>query len=186
MSRIELFLIAIGLSMDAFAVATCRGLKMKKINIKHALFIALCFGFFQAAMPLLGWGLGSQFRSAIEQYDHWVALILLSIIGGKMIYEGNHMEEESAEEECLKPKELLIMGIATSIDALAVGISFAVLPGIPIGSTVVLIGLTTFVISFAGVLMGHKVGTALKSKAEIVGGLILIVIGIRIVVEHLL
>jgi len=183
----ELFLVGVGLSMDAFAVAVCRGLNMRKINYKHAGIIALFFGGFQALMPLIGWLLGSQFAEYIEAFDHWIAFILLAIIGGKMIWEVIKGEEDGCEtcgEDKLDLKQLLVMAIATSIDALAVGITFAFLR-VSILPAVSLIGVTTFVLSFIGVAIGNRFGSKYKSKAELAGGIVLILIGLKILLEHL-
>lgn len=181
----ELFLIAIGLSMDAFAVAICKGLQMPKMNFRHAAVIALFFGGFQALMPLLGWLLGRQFESYITSIDHWIAFALLAVIGGKMVVESFKKEQE-AETTLIKLdlKELLVLSVATSIDALAVGITFAFLK-VQIVPAVSLIGLTTFVLSALGVFIGHKFGAKYKSKAELAGGIILILIGVKILLEHL-
>ena len=186
MGFVELFLIGVGLSMDAFAVSICKGLNMKKINYKHALIIGGFFGGFQALMPFVGWALGSQFEQYIESVDHWIAFILLAFIGGKMVYEavkGGDDDEEGAEnEEKLDIKELFMLAIATSIDALAVGVTFAFL-GVSILTSITLIGLTTFVISVGGVVIGNKFGSKYKSKAEIAGGVILVLIGLKILLE---
>ncbi|MBU3804888.1 MAG: manganese efflux pump MntP family protein [Candidatus Cellulosilyticum pullistercoris] len=187
MGIIELILIAIGLSMDAFAVAVCKGLCMRKINYKHTLIIALFFGGFQAIMPLIGWVLGKQFEQYITSVDHWIAFGLLVLIGGKMIWEVFKGEEEEAAcsyVEKLDLKELFILAIATSIDALAVGITFAFLK-VNIWMPISLIGVTTFGLSMVGVIIGNKFGEKYKSKAELAGGIILILIGFRILLEHL-
>lgn len=187
MGIIELILIAIGLSMDAFAVAVCKGLCMRKINYKHTLIIALFFGGFQAIMPLIGWVLGKQFEQYITSVDHWIAFGLLVLIGGKMIWEvfkGEEEEEACSYIEKLDLKELFILAIATSIDALAVGITFAFLK-VSIWMPISLIGVTTFGLSMVGVIIGNKFGEKYKSKAEIAGGIILILIGFRILLEHL-
>ena len=188
MSTLELILIAVGLAMDAFAVAVCRGLKMKKLNYAHGTVIALFFGGFQALMPLIGWFLGFKFEQYIVSIDHWIAFILLSFIGGRMIYEA---VKDGNEDECgccgsgkLDLKELTVMAIATSIDALAVGITFAFLR-VNIVLSASLIGVITFAICFAGVVIGHVFGSKLKNRAEIVGGVILILIGIKILLDHL-
>lgn len=187
MGLVELFLIAVGLSMDAFAVAVCKGLAMKgKVNRGHALTIALFFGGFQALMPLIGWALGRQFEGYITRIDHWVAFVLLAVIGGKMVWEalreGEACPAEAAER--LDLKELTVLALATSIDALAVGITFAFLKA-DIALSVTLIGLTTFLLSLAGVCIGHTFGARFKQKAEIAGGAILILIGLKILLEHL-
>ncbi len=183
MTLFELLLIAVGLSMDAFAVAVCKGLSMKKIDRGYTFCIGLFFGGFQALMPLLGFYLGSRFASSIERFDHWVAFILLAVIGGNMIKESR----ESAEEEEYKGvdfKELTIMALATSIDALAVGITFAFLY-VKIIPAVSLIGVTTFLLSVVGVLVGNYFGAKYKSRAEFTGGVILVLIGTKILLEHL-
>lgn len=185
MGFLELFLIAIGLSMDAFAVALCKGLNMRKINYRHAFVIALFFGGFQALMPLIGYLVGRQFEQYIVSVDHWVVFALLLFIGGKMVYEaikGN--EEEDPCSSRLNIKELLIMSIATSVDALAVGISFAFL-GVSILPSISLIGVTTFLLSLLGVVVGNRFGSRYQKRAEIAGGVILILIGVKILLEHL-
>ncbi len=180
----EIFLIAVGLSMDAFAVSICKGLKMqKKINAGQTALIALFFGGFQALMPVVGWFLGSSFKNYIESIDHWVAFFLLAIIGGKMIYDSFHDDDEK-EDKPFSIKELLLLAIATSIDALAVGITFAIIKT-NIWMAVAIIGITTFVLSAAGVFIGHKFGAKYKSKAELAGGIILVLIGVKILLEHL-
>lgn len=180
----EIFLIGIGLSMDAFAVALCKGLNMKKVNYVHTVIIALFFGGFQAIMPYLGWVLGKQFEDYIVSVDHWIAFGLLLYIGGKMIYEAFHGEEEEETDDKLDLKELTIMAIATSIDALAVGITLAFLQ-VNIISSITIIGITTFCLSIVGVLIGNRFGMRFKNKAEIAGGVILILIGTKILLEHL-
>lgn len=183
----ELFLIGVGLSMDAFAVSICKGLAMEKVNKKQAVVIGLYFGGFQGLMPLLGWALGISFQQYITSIDHWVAFVLLAFIGGKMIVEAVRDEdvEEIGEKDLpLNHKELLLLAIATSIDALAVGISFAFLD-IPILEAVIIIGCTTFVLSIIGVVVGNFFGTKYKKKAEIAGGIILLLIGLKILLEHL-
>lgn len=186
MGLLELFLIAVGLSMDAFAVAVCKGLCMRKMRYGQAVVIALFFGGFQALMPLIGWLLGKQFEQYITSIDHWIAFVLLGIIGANMIREalGKDEEEACAADERLNLKELLLMAIATSIDALAVGITFAFLQ-VSIGPAVAFIGCTTFVLAFVGVCIGKVFGAKYKSRAEFFGGLILILIGLKILLEHL-
>lgn len=188
MSFIDLFLIGVGLSMDAFAVAICQGLSMTRIKWGHALTVGLYFGGFQALMPFIGWMLGSQFADRIQQYDHWIAFILLVLIGGNMIREAlSGDEEDAAQAETdlrLDHKKLFLMAIATSIDALAIGVTFAfletaILPAIGI------IGCTTFCISVAGVAVGCWFGARYKKRAEITGGAILVLLGIKILLEHL-
>ena len=185
MSLIELFLIAVGLSMDAFAVAVCKGLGMEKVNKRDALLLGAFFGGFQALMPLTGYLLGSQFASYIERFDHWIAFVLLAFIGGNMVKESREQEEEEAENcENISYRELLTLAVATSIDALAVGVSFAFLH-VSIGPAVTFIGCTTFVLTLAGVWVGNLFGSRYKSRAELTGGIILILIGVKILLEHL-
>ena len=185
---LTIFLTGVGLAMDAFAVSICKGLTMKKVTVKNAVIIAAFFGIFQALMPFLGWLLGSQFEQYIRNIDHWIAFALLAFIGGKMIFECLTEKEEDNENTPfqLNIKELFVLAIATSIDALAVGITFAFLGSeISIYESIAIIGITTFVISFAGVYIGKLFGGGLKKKAEIAGGIILILIGVKILLEHL-
>ena len=187
MTLLEIFLIGIGLSMDAFAVAICKGLAMPdKVDRKGALLIALYFGVFQAVMPTLGWLLGSQFARYVTQMAPWIAFVLLAWIGGSMIRESLSKEEkEEAEMGAVSHKELLVLAVATSIDALAVGVTFSMLElAVSIGAAVALIGCTTFVISLGGVYVGNVFGARYKGKAEFVGGAILILIGVKILLEH--
>ena len=188
MGLIELFLIAVGLSMDAFAVSICKGLGMRKVNKKQALVIGLFFGGFQALMPFVGWLLGSQFEKYITSIDHWIAFILLGIIGGKMIVESVKPDKEDDEvkemDAPLDLKEMFVLAVATSIDALAVGITFAFLD-YPIVEAITVIGITTFVISIGGVYVGSFFGNKYEKKAEFVGGLILVLLGVRILLTHL-
>ena len=199
MHLLELFLIAIGLSMDAFAVALCSGLTMPKATIKKALIVGLYFGLFQAAMPLLGYLLGTQFADKIAAFDHWIAFALLCFIGGNMIAESFKKEgctdrdcptEECTDRECpkkkevsLKPAVMLPLALATSIDALAVGISFAFLD-VNIVPAILSIGLITLTLSILGVKIGNIFGVRFKSKAELAGGIILVLMGLKIVLEH--
>lgn len=185
MGLLELVLIALGLSMDAFAVSLCKGLSMGKLRFRNAVVIALFFGGFQAAMPLLGWLLGKQFESYITSVDHWIAFGLLSFIGGKMIYEVLKKDRcPVVSGDILRIKELFLLAVATSIDALAVGITFSFLHVLIIPA-VSLIGAITFVTSLVGVCIGHNYGSKLKSKAELAGGVVLIIIGLKILLEHL-
>lgn len=184
---IQLFFIGVGLSMDAFAVSVCKGLGMKKVNKKQCLVIGLFFGGFQALMPLIGWGLGRQFSRYITSIDHWIAFILLVYIGGKMAVESLKKEEETVIEKTDQPldlKEMLLLAIATSIDALAVGITFAFLQT-PIAEAIAIIGITTFLLSIFGVYAGNIFGNKYEKKAELAGGIILILIGCKILLEHL-
>ena len=183
----ELFLIGVGLAMDAFAVFVCKGLAMNKVNKKQAVVIGLYFGGFQALMPFIGWFLGVSFQKYITSIDHWIAFILLVFIGGKMILEAvkePDIEEIREKDPPLDHKEMLMLAVATSIDALAVGITFAFLDT-PIVEAVVIIGVTTFALSVFGVFVGNFFGTKYKKKAEIAGGIILILIGVKILLEHL-
>lgn len=197
MGLAELVLLAVGLSMDAFAVSICKGLGMKKINLKVAVVLGLFFGGFQAGMPVIGWALGSQFMGIIGPIDHWIAFILLAFIGGKMLWEAFTEDEDEGEgegededegdgkdAEKIDLGEYLILAIATSIDALAVGISFAAL-SVDIMPAVSLIGITTFIFSVAGVAIGHTFGARYEKPATIVGGVVLIFIGLKILLEHL-
>ena len=183
----ELFLIGVGLSMDAFAVSICKGLAMEKVNKKQAFIIGLYFGGFQALMPLIGWFLGIRFQQYITSIDHWIAFVLLVFIGGKMIVEAVRdpdVEEIGKKDPPLDHKEMFLLAVATSIDALAVVITFAFLDT-PIVEATVIIGLTTFFLSILGVVVGNFFGTRYKKKAEIVGGIILVAIGVKILIEHL-
>ena len=185
---IELFLLGIGLAMDAFAVSVCKGLGMRRLNKKQTLIIGLYFGGFQALMPLIGWLLGSQFQKYITSIDHWIAFILLSFIGGKMMIEAirewNEEETVDVMDTPLDHKNMLVLAVATSIDALAVGITFAFLDT-PIIEAITIIGITTMVISIIGVVVGNFFGSRYKSKAEFIGGLILVLLGLKILLEHL-
>ncbi len=184
----ELLLMGIGLAMDAFAVSICKGLGMTKLNKKQATVIGLYFGGFQALMPFIGWLLGSQFKQYITSIDHWIAFLLLGFIGGKMVVESirewNETEDITVEDRPIDHKEMFILAVATSIDALAVGITFAFL-GTPIVEAIVVIGVTTFLISVIGVAVGNYFGSKYKSKAELAGGLILVLLGLRILMTHL-
>lgn len=188
MGIIELALIAVGLSMDAFAVSVCKGLGMKRLDMGQALVIALFFGGFQALMPLAGWALGSGFQSYIEPVDHWIAFALLAFIGGKMLYDALHEEDGdepvAGEAARLDLKEILMLAIATSIDALAVGVSFAFLQ-VDIVPAISLIGVITFALSLVGVAAGHQFGARFEKPATVVGGVVLILIGLKILLEHL-
>lgn len=184
MSILELILIGIGLAMDAFAVSICKGLAMRKFDYKMAGTLALSFGGFQALMPFLGWLLGSQFAHAIEAYDHWIAFALLMIIGFQMLKEGLSTKEDDEISNVTSFKELMMLSIATSIDALAVGVTFSFLK-VSIGFAIAVIGIITFIISFAGVKIGNVFGTKYKQRAEIFGALVLMAIGTKILLQHL-
>ncbi|AYE35131.1 manganese efflux pump MntP [Clostridium septicum] len=201
MSFLSIFMMGIGLSMDAFAVALAKGMNLRKNLTKNAMKIAIFFGVFQGVMPLIGWWAGRYFESYIKSFDHWIAFILLGIIGGKMIYESVKGENEDdikcdeikeevsvdtniEENEELNNKNLIILAIATSIDALAVGVSFAFL-SVNIAPAITIIGLITFTLCIIAVLIGKKIGGLLQKYAEIIGGVILILIGTKILIEHL-
>ena len=180
----ELLLIAVGLSMDAFAVSVCKGLGMRRLNVRVALVLALLFGVFQAGMPVIGWLLGSQFLWLIEPVDHWIAFVLLGFIGGKMILDAvRGEEEESGVVDRVAWGEFLMLAVATSIDALAVGISLAAL-NVEIVPSVLIIGVVTFVLSLVGVLVGHLFGSRFERPAQIVGGVVLVLIGVKVLLEH--
>lgn len=186
----ELLLLALGLSMDAFAVSICKGLAMKKATVKASATCGLWFGGFQALMPLIGYWLGSFFAGAIEAVDHWVAFGLLAVIGINMLKEA--MEEDQEGPSCpvdgkvdLSPRTMFILAVATSIDALAVGISLAMAGSVNIWAAVILIGAFTFAMSAAGVQIGNIFGSRFEKKAQIAGGLILIALGLKILLEHL-
>lgn len=182
MSFAELFVIGIGLSMDAFAVSVCKGLSVGKIKIKHMLLAGLWFGGFQALMPLIGYFLGSAFEQYVVSIDHWVAFILLAVIGGNMVKESR--EKANEQNASFSFLTMLVLAVATSIDALAVGITFAFLQ-VDIWEAITVIGCTTFVFSVAGIKIGSVFGTKYKSKAELFGGIVLIGMGIKILIEHL-
>ncbi len=185
MALAELFLLAVGLSMDAFAVSVCKGLAMKKCTWQKACIVGLYFGLFQAGMPVIGYFLGVQFQAMINSIDHWIAFALLVFIGANMIREALSQPDETEEaDESLDVRTMLPLAVATSIDALAVGVTFAFLQ-VRIVPAVSFIGATTFIISIAGVKVGNLFGTRYQAKAEIAGGAILILIGIKILLEHL-
>ena len=182
MNIITIIGIGIGLSMDALAVSVINGFVIKKLKLRHAFRIAFSFGFFQGVMPVVGWAAGLSFRKYIQNIDHWVAFSLLCIVGGKMIYESINCREE--KRDCLQFPALLLLSIATSIDALAVGLSFSFLQ-VEIMIPAIIIGAVTFIICFIGIYVGDKIGRFIGNKLELIGGLILIVIGIKILIEHL-
>ena len=186
MGLIELLLIAVGLSMDAFAVSVTNGLCYKNVKCGWTLAMGLCFGLFQGAMPTIGYFLGSTFADYITAYDHYIALILLCFIGGKMLIDGIKSKDEGIEATgaSIGLGILLVQGVATSIDALAVGVSFAMLPNVNIVTAAGFISLVTFSLSIIAVFVGKKFGSLLNNKAQIIGGLILIAIGIKIFIEH--
>ena len=185
MGLIELMLLAVGLSMDAFSVSICKGLGMGRVDWRTALVLALAFGGFQAGMPVLGWALGSQFLWLIEPVDHWIAFGLLAFIGGNMIREA--LEEDSEEPDAsasVSLREVLVLAVATSIDALTIGIAFASL-SVNIVLSVTLIGVTTFALSLVGVMVGCQFGMRYRRPSQIAGGVILILIGLKVLLEHL-
>lgn len=187
MGFFEILMIGIGLSMDAFAAAVCKGLSMRKATIENVLIIGLFFGGFQALMPAIGYFLGKQFEEYIISVDHWIAFVLLAFIGGKMIFDvikGDDCEDSCTCQIRLNIREIFVLAVATSIDALAVGISFAFLR-VQIESAVLVIGITTFILSAIGVVIGNKFGARYKNKATLTGGIILILIGVKILLEHL-
>lgn len=201
MGIIEILFLAVGLSMDAFSVSLCKGLKMPKLNMRHGLVIALFFGIFQGVMPIIGWLLAVSFAEYVTLVDHWIAFVLLAYIGGKMAFESFKSDEEKhcdhncavcSQTNCnilkLDYKELFVLAIATSIDALAVGITFAFtsnMPTIRVLGASGLIAITTFAFSIVGVAIGNRFGVRYKSKAELAGGIILIGLGIKILIEGL-
>ncbi len=187
MGIIGLIFMGTGLAMDAFAVSICKGLKMKTMNKKNIFLISLFFGGFQALMPLIGWCLGIQFKSLIENFDHWIAFVLLVLIGGKMAMESFSKEEEDDKQEKtddLDIRELLLLAVATSIDALAAGITLACLV-VNVAFAIGYTGFITCLLSAIGVFIGHKFGVKYKNKAELLGGIILLIIAIKILLEHL-
>ena len=183
MNLLSLVLIAAGLSMDAFAISVCEGLTMYKFDVKKSFVIGLYFGFFQAVMPLAGYFAATRFAAQIVAYDHWTAFILLGFIGGKMIVSSFGKEKQSGGEFSLKPARMLALSVATSIDALAVGISFAFLQ-VDIVPAALIIGGVTFIFCAAGVKTGNIFGAKFKSKAEFAGGVILVLMGLKILLEH--
>ena len=186
MSILELLLIAVGLSMDAFAVSVCKGLATRQLRWRHYLIIGAWFGGFQALMPSIGYLLGSTFESYITAVDHWVAFFLLCLIGGSMVKEALSKDGEAgADNSSFAFRNMLLLAVATSIDALAVGVTFALLPGVSIVAAVSFIGATTFLLSAAGLKAGNIFGLRYKSRAELTGGILLILMGGKILLEHL-
>lgn len=188
MSLATLFITAVGLSMDAFAVAVCKGLAVKKAGIKQMVLAGLWFGGFQALMPAIGYLFGSTLREYVEKYDHWIAFILLGIIGANMIKEALSKEEDcdcESSSASMGIKEMFTLAVATSIDALIVGVGYAFLPDVNIGAAVGFIGVITFVLSAVGIKIGNIFGLKFKKKAELTGGIILILMGLKILLEHL-
>lgn len=185
MGIVELFILAVGLSMDAFAVSVCKGLAMEKCDFKKAAICGVWFGGFQALMPTIGYFLGYQFRTYISAFDHWIAFILLGVIGADMIKESLSKERNDTDDS-LGVKTMFLMAVATSIDALVVGITFALLPDTNIIAAVSFIGVVTLILSMVGAKIGNLFGAKYKSKAELAGGVILILLGTKILVEHLM
>ena len=186
MIYLNIIAISLALSMDALAVSITNGLVIKNLKKRYAFRMAFFFGFFQGIMPLIGWITGQSFAKYIKDYDHWIAFILLSAIGGKMIWEARKIEDcNFKKKNCLHLPTLFILSIATSIDALAVGVSFSVLDQ-PLLTSILFIGIITFIVCLIGAYIGNKFGHFLEDKIEIIGGIILILIGIKILVEHLI
>lgn len=183
MGLLELFVIAVGLSMDAFAVSICKGLSVRELKPKHALMVGVYFGGFQMLMPLIGFALGVRFQSFITSIDHWIAFVLLGLIGANMIRESREQDEENLSDS-FSFGTMLPLAVATSIDALAVGVTFAFLQ-VSILPAVCFIGATTFILSCIGIRIGHVFGLKYKSRAELFGGAVLILMGIKILLEHL-
>ena len=183
MSLWELLVIAVGLSMDAFAVSICKGLSVQKVKPKHYLIVGAYFGGFQALMPLLGYLLGVRFEAMVANVDHWIAFVLLGLIGANMVRESRAEEEKL--DDSFTVSTMLLLAVATSIDALAIGVTFAFL-GVNIIEAIILIGITTGIISGVGLKIGNVFGSRYKSKAEMAGGIVLILMGIKILVQHLM
>ena len=185
MDIFSILLIALGLAMDAFAVSIARGFTIKKSRARNALIIATFFGLFQAVMPVIGWASGSLFKGLIASVDHWIAFALLSMIGGKMIYESFKIKRKDKTDNTQNFRILFVLAVATSIDALAIGVTFSFLD-VAIILPALIIGVITFFLSFLGVFIGNKFGHLFENKVEAIGGIILIAIGIKILIEHLL
>lgn len=183
MNFLDVLLIAVGLAMDAFAVSVCKGLSMPRRDLKKTFLIGGYFGGFQMGMPLIGYLIGEQFSAAVAGVDHWIAFVLLSVIGGLMIRESFHPEKEGMDGD-VSPRVMLPLAVATSIDALVTGVTFAFL-SVNVGAAVLMIGLVTFLMCLAGVLLGRLLGEKLESRAKLLGGIMLILIGVKILVEHL-
>ncbi|THB74543.1 MAG: manganese efflux pump [Desulfobulbaceae bacterium] len=183
MDFFSILVIAIGLAMDAFAVSVASGVTIRQMHLRQTVTIALSFGLFQGIMPIIGWFAGVGFRDYITPFDHWLAFALLVAIGAKMIYESFQLEDDKCDEFCMTGGRLLILSIATSIDALAVGLSFSLLQ-VNILTPALIIGVVTFVLSYLGIILGRKVGHLFEGKIEIAGGIILILIGFKILLEN--
>ena len=185
MGILEILLIAIGVSMDAFAVSICKGLSVSKLRSRHVFTVSMWFGGFQALMPVIGYFVGVSFADYVKTYDHWISFVLLAVIGANMIKESFEKEEDNDSNSDFSFRKMLVLAIATSIDALAIGVSFAFLQ-VNIWVAVLIIGATTAAFSGIGIIIGNQFGARYKSKAEFVGGLILIAIGLKILIEHLI
>jgi len=185
MSILEILFLSVGLAMDAFAVSVTSGIAIKNLRLKHALLIAVTFGGFQAVMPLIGWGAGLWLQKILSSVDHWIAFVLLSVIGGKMIYEAFQLDDAEKSDNPLKTTVLLILAVATSMDALAVGVTFAMIK-VAILTPIAVIGSVTFFFCLAGVYIGDAFGPFFEKKIEIFGGLVLIGIGLKILLQHLM
>ena len=184
MDIVTLLVIASALSMDALSVSIANGIIIPSLKLQQAMLISFSFGFFQSIMPVIGWFVGKTFAEYIQKYDHWIAFALLASVGLKMIHEAYTQSDENTCKNCLQPKILLLMSLATSIDALAIGISFSILKT-DILFPAIIIGLVTFLICLAGITIAHKIGSFFGKKMEYAGGIILIAIGIKIVIEHI-
>lgn len=184
MDILELLLIAVGLSMDAFAVSVCKGLSVQRLRPRHYLLTGAWFGGFQALMPTIGFLLGSTFDQYINAFDHWIAFVLLALIGGNMVKE-SFSEDGEQHDDSFDLRTMFLLAVATSIDALAVGVTFALLPDVHIAAAVSLIGVTTFLLSAVGLRAGNVFGLRYKARAELAGGVILILLGLKILLEHL-
>lgn len=185
MGLIEIIIIGIGLAMDAFAISICKGLSIKEINLQKAIVISSYFGIFQAGMPVMGYVLSKRFENFVTSIDHWIAFFLLFFIGLNMIKDAfEKKEDKNLENDDMGFKEMVMLSVATSIDALAVGITFAFL-NVDIFSSTIIIGIITFIISLLGVFIGKRFGDIFEKKAEVLGGIILILIGIKILAQHL-
>lgn len=185
MGILELLVIAFGLAADAFAVSVCLGMPIGKLTVGRALIPGLYFGLFQGAMPLIGWLAGARFAGYIQDFDHWIAFGLLTLIGGNMVW-GSFKPEDYPAETSFSPRKMLPLAVATSVDALAVGVTFALLPDVNIVQAVLSIALVTFVLSAAGTVIGRAFGLRLKTAAERVGGFVLVLMGVKILIEHLI
>jgi len=183
MDFFSILVIAVGLAMDAFAVSVASGVTITAMGLRQTMTIALSFGLFQGIMPIIGWLAGIGFRDYIAAYDHWLAFLLLTAIGAKMIYESFQLEEDHCDEFCMTGGRLFLLSVATSIDALAVGLSFSFL-NITILTPALIIGVVTFLLSYLGIILCQRIGHVFEGKIEIAGGIVLILIGLKILLEH--